>query len=310
MFLITHYRMLRYICFAIFILNVLFASATQLSAVEKLMQEADTSFNEGDYAKALQLYRDIYVINDSIFDDINTTQIEDLRRTYFIDDLSIEREKENLKFLQLWKWAISTLILLLLVGVFYLKWRKKKLLIAQSVMQDAQLKAEQSIKNKSLFLSNMSHEIRTPLNALIGFSSILTDENIDEGLRNQCNTIIKYNAHLLLNLINDVVDVACLDVEKMSFNIARHDVVELSRRIVETLEGIKQTAAEIRFVSSMSELYLMTDDVRLQQLLINIIINATKYTKQGFIELKLETDDQNQAIFTVTDTGTGISKDK
>lgn len=303
-------EMLRYIYLTIFIFNSLLAFSTDTLVMEKLNHDAEVLFEKGDYESASNIYRDINVIADSLFRDINSTQIEDLRRTYFIDDLSLEKEKERLELLLLLKWTVGFIIIILLIGVFYLRWKRKNLLLAQSIMKKSQCKAEKSIKNKSLFLSNMSHEIRTPLNALIGFSSILIEDDIDDSVRDQCNSIIKYNGHLLLNLINDVVDVACLDIEKMTFNMKCHDVVEICSRIIETLNGIKQTSAEMRFISSVDELFIMTDDVRLQQLLINILINATKYTKEGYIELNLTLDNDNQAIFTITDTGSGITPEK
>ena len=93
----------------------------------------------------------------------------------------------------------------------------------------------------------MSHEIRTPLNALSGFSDVLTTPGIDEETRKQCNDIIQLNSRLLLNLVNDVVDISCLDVTNMKFNLKQCNAVNLCEGIIQTLEGIKQTQAEIFF---------------------------------------------------------------
>lgn len=155
----------------------------------------------------------------------------------------------------------------------------------------------------------MSHEIRTPLNALSGFSSILTDNNIDAEMRKQCNDIIQQNSDLLLKLIDDVVDLSSLERGKMQFRFEIHDAVSLCQNVTDTVDKIKQTSASIVFQTSLGKLELYTDEARLQQLLINLLINATKFTTKGRITLTLEKQD-GMALFAVTDTGCGIAPEK
>ncbi len=131
----------------------------------------------------------------------------------------------------------------------------------------------------------MSHEIRTPLNALSGFSAILTEESIDNETKQQCNDIIQQNSELLLKLINDVIDLSSLEIGKMQFKFNECDIVALCRNVIDMVEKIKQTQAEVRFSTSLSSLKLTTDSARLQQVLINLLINATKFTAQGTITL-------------------------
>ena len=156
----------------------------------------------------------------------------------------------------------------------------------------------------------MSHEIRTPLNALSGFSGILTDANIDAATRQQCNEIIQQNSDLLLKLIDDVVDLSSLEIGKMQFHFANNDAVFVCRNVVDTVEKIKQTAASVLFETSLEKLEIYTDEARLQQLLINLLINATKFTTEGSIILSLEKQSEETALFTVTDTGCGIAPEK
>lgn len=177
-------------------------------------------------------------------------------------------------------------------------------------LQKAEKAVEDSIRNKSLFISNMSHEIRTPLNALSGFSDVLTTPGIDDETRKQCNDIIQLNSRLLLNLVNDVVDISCLDVTNMKFNLKQCDAVDLCEGIVQTLEGIKQTQAEIFFKTELPSLEIETDTLRLHQVLINILVNATKFTKEGSITLLLEQNEKGMAQFSITDTGCGIPLEK
>ena len=173
----------------------------------------------------------------------------------------------------------------------------------------AKEKAENADIAKSAFLANMSHEIRTPLNALSGFSAILTEESIDNETKQQCNDIIQQNSELLLKLINDVIDLSSLEIGKMQFKFNECDIVALCRNVIDMVEKIKQTQAEVRFSTSLSSLKLTTDSARLQQVLINLLINATKFTAQGTITLELVKQTEDTALFSVSDTGCGISKE-
>ena len=183
-------------------------------------------------------------------------------------------------------------------------------MLSKRKLQKAEKAVENSIRNKSLFISNMSHEIRTPLNALSGFSDVLTTPGIDEETRKQCNDIIQLNSRLLLNLVNDVVDISCLDVTNMKFNLKQCNAVNLCEGIIQTLEGIKQTQAEIFFRTELPSLEIETDTLRLHQVLINILVNATKFTKEGSIILQLEQNEEGMAQFSITDTGCGIPLEK
>ena len=172
-------------------------------------------------------------------------------------------------------------VVLIIIAIFRIKRTNNRLLQSQQEQEKAKKQAEKSIHTKSLFLSNMSHEIRTPLNALSGFSAILTEESIDNETKQQCNDIIQQNSELLLKLINDVIDLSSLEIGKMQFKFNECDIVALCRNVIDMVEKIKQTQAEVRFSTSLSSLKLTTDSARLQQVLINLLINATKFTAQG-----------------------------
>ena len=180
----------------------------------------------------------------------------------------------------------------------------------ERMLQEAKEKAEESNRLKSAFLANMSHEIRTPLNALSGFSSLLTEEGLDDDTRRQCNEVILQNSELLLKLINDVIDLSSLEFGKIQFSIGRYDVVSICRNVADTVSKIKQTQAEICFTTELESMEIETDDSRLQQVLINLLINATKFTPQGSITLELKKQSEQELLFSVTDTGCGIPKDK
>lgn len=229
-----------------------------------------------------------------------------MREQYSIDELDLQNGMQQKKIWKLVFITILCLVVLLFVGLLYLRRAERKLLFSREELQKAKRLAEESVRNKSVFLSNMSHEIKTPLNALAGFSEILITPGIDDEVRAQCNDVIRLNSDLLLHLVNDVVDVSCLDVANMRFSVVPHEVVALCRNVVEMLRNIKQTSAEMIFETELSALEMETDPCRLQQVLINLLVNATKFTKEGYITLTLRINEAGVPEFMVTDTGCGI----
>ena len=257
----------------------------------------------GKNEEACQAYESLNTLKDSLDTTNYIRQINALHALYQID----KNELDNLnrqKTILYWSWLTISCIVIISI-----KRSNKKLQQSQQELEIARKQEENSIRAKSLFLSNMSHEIRTPLNALSGFSSILTEETIDNETRQQCSDIILQNSELLLKLINDVIDLSNLEVGKMAFNYEQCDAVAICRNVIDMVEKIKQTNAEVRFSSILQSLQLTTDNARLQQLLINLLINATKFTPQGTITLELEKQTEDTALFSVTDTGCGIPKD-
>ena len=219
-----------------------------------------------------------------------------------------QNERNRLLF-----YSIMGCILILsisIASVLYIRKINKRLIASRLKLEKARQIAQNSIRTKSVFLSNMSHEIRTPLNALSGFSAILTDANIDISTRQQCNEIIQQNSDLLLKLIDDVVDLSSLEIGKMQFLFANNNAVAICRNVVDTVEKIKQTSASVLFQTSLENLEIYTDEARLQQLLINLLINATKFTTEGSITLSLEKQSEEVALFAVSDTGCGIAPEK
>lgn len=260
--------------------------------------------------EACHIYQKSNALQDSLDNLSYVRQINELRTNYQIDQMEIENQKERNKMILWGTFAILPLLGLITLLILHVKKENKRLSHSKEELEKAQKYAENSIRTKSLFLSNMSHEIRTPLNALSGFSTILTDDSIDNETRQQCNDIIQQNSELLLKLINDVIDLSSVDVGKLTFNFKKCDAVVICRNVIETVEKIKQTQAEVRFVTDLESLPLVTDDSRLQQLLINLLINATKFTTEGTITLEIQKESDEVALFSVSDTGCGIPLEK
>ena len=289
---------------------LLCSQANQDSKQDSLRKVADQYMKEQQYEKAANLYKELGEKIDADYKEISTHKVKDLRNTYSIDELQLANNQQQNHLLLLALIVLPCLIIITIFGFLYLKRKAKKLMLSKRKLQKAEKAVENSIRNKSLFISNMSHEIRTPLNALSGFSDVLTTPGIDEETRKQCNDIIQLNSRLLLNLVNDVVDISCLDVTNMKFNLKQCNAVNLCKGIIQTLEGIKQTQAEIFFRTELPSLEIETDTLRLHQVLINILVNATKFTKEGSIILQLEQNEEGMAQFSITDTGCGIPSEK
>ena len=175
----------------------------------------------------------------------------------------------------------------------------------------AKEKAENADLSKSAFLANMSHEIRTPLNAITGFAEILASANTEEE-KAQYQEIIKMNADLLMQLVNDILDMSKIEAGTLEFvqttvdvNLLLSDLQQLFQMRVDDAGGNIQIIAE----SSRSSCMIQTDRNRVAQVLSNFAGNAIKFTHKGSIRLGYETRD-TELYFYVKDTGTGIPAEK
>lgn len=205
------------------------------------------------------------------------------------------------------------LTILCTVLFFYAKTRSlsNALQHSQKELIKARDKAEESNKMKTAFLANMSHEIRTPLNAIVGFSDILTtDTSLNEADKIQINDIISKNSQMLLNLINDVLDLARLESGRTKYTTESCDVVELCHDTLATCK-IAARREEITYVldTNMDSCMAILDKQHIRQVLINLMSNAVKFTKSGTITLSIHRVGDHLR-FAVTDTGIGIPKDK
>lgn len=207
------------------------------------------------------------------------------------------------------------LVMGLLVSTsFYLHTKRLKddLERSQVALCDARDRAEESNRLKSAFLANMSHEIRTPLNAIVGFSDVLASGgNSEEDKRNYFK-IIRSNSDLLLRLINDILDLSRLEANKVVLTYEDCNAVQLCKQVLSTVE-VSRSESGNRFVfeTKVESFVLKADIQRLQQVLINLLTNATKFTHDGQITLQFDVDNEKKRVlFAVADTGCGIPKEK
>ena len=175
----------------------------------------------------------------------------------------------------------------------------------------AKEKAENADIAKSAFLANMSHEIRTPLNAITGFAEVMGSANTEKE-KTQYQEIIKMNADLLMQLVNDILDMSKIEAGTLEFvystvdiNLLLSDLQRLFQMRINDAGGKVQIIAE----PSLSSCLIQTDRNRVAQVISNFVGNAIKFTREGNIRIGYEAKD-TELYFYVKDTGTGIPAEK
>lgn len=279
---------------------------------EALLEKADLLVKMGNKEEAYGQYGKVFSYIKTSFEKNYPKEIDRLCTRFQADQLAYQNERDHIVSMRFYLAGIIVSVLFL-IFLLVLGWKKIFRLKRSQMRQEAMKeKAVQAIQRKNMFLSNMSHEVRTPLNAIVGFSAVLTDEDesFDDESRREFSEIIKVNSFQLLKLINDILDFSDFENDNITFNIRTHDAVKLCNEVVETVMASRKLEVEMRFDTDLSVLMLDTDDARLRQVLINLLVNAAKFTEQGSIVLELKMADADTALFSVTDTGCGIPPEK
>ena len=205
--------------------------------------------------------------------------------------------------------AVVIASFVILLGVIFLMhtWFEMQNKIAYTKLK----RIEELSKVRSEFLSRMSHEIRTPLNSIVGFSDVLAVGGNTEEEQQTYYQIIKTNSDLLLRLINDILDLSRLEANRVTLTWEECDVVQLCRQVVASVSVSRQSGNQFLFVSDYESFRMTTDIQRMQQVIINLMSNADKFTRKGQITLEFSVNEETEmAVFSVTDTGCGIPKEK
>ena len=186
---------------------------------------------------------------------------------------------------------------------------------AERRLLEAKYQAEESDRLKTAFLSNMSHEIRTPMNAIVGFSDLLSDEDLTKDDRKDFIAQINQGADDLMRLIDDIIDIAKIEAGQVNVHIAECFIKDLFKELhLMFQQNIMRSGKDhvnlvLKWDWPMTDLAIYTDPFRLKQILVNMLGNAVKFTEEGEIVLGIE-DHPEGIRFYVKDSGIGIREDK
>lgn len=177
----------------------------------------------------------------------------------------------------------------------------------------AKIQAEESSLAKSQFLSTMSHEIRTPLNAVIGLSGLLSDSGLNEKQKEYSHTI-KRSGESLLSIINNILDYSKIESGKLELEESEFNLRELIEMVFDLTASIniKENFELIYRLEDNVPEFIIGDSTRLQQVLLNLVANAIKFTSEGYVLVSVSLNDDDSTIlkFSVKDTGIGIPENR
>ncbi len=180
----------------------------------------------------------------------------------------------------------------------------------EEALMQAKQKAEESDNLKSTFLANMSHEIRTPLNGIIGFATMINNRSLSEEKREKYARYIVSGSKQLLTLISDIIDISKIEAGQLSVVYSLVDLNKLLNELYATIElernRLNKADVKLEIEVGEPELKIVTDEIRLKQVLINLLSNALKFTHKGKIEMGYETQGNDIVRFFVRDSGEGI----
>ncbi|MBP3577880.1 MAG: response regulator [Lachnospiraceae bacterium] len=209
---------------------------------------------------------------------------------------------------------ITCLGLLLIVLGIYMTTENPDALLAEQLAKEKR-RADNANAAKSTFLANMSHEIRTPITAVLGMNELILRESKEKEIKQYARNV-DGAAKSLLSIINDILDISKIEAGKLKVITAEYNVGSVLRDVINMIT-FKANVKELAFIVQVDESLpsgLMGDDIRLRQILVNLLNNAVKYTHKGSVTLKvtrLDSDKEKEAKirFVVQDTGIGIKEE-
>lgn len=181
----------------------------------------------------------------------------------------------------------------------------------QEILEEARIEAQSANKAKSAFLANMSHEIRTPINVMLGMNEMILRESESKEIRQYAKSIERSGGYLI-SLINNILDISRIESGKMEIEEGKYELRQLLDEVMLIAEKqAEQKSLKMNLIFDKTlPAYLIGDVIHIKQILLNLINNAVKYTKEGQIDIKVSKNaEETKLIFEVKDTGIGIKEE-
>ena len=293
-------------------------TAEEINSLSHLAQVSKLKYQwvekKGDNAKALEYYIRNRKFEDSLNNEENTSRIQNLRvdyerqsKQYEINLLENELTHQKLESTRILIAVTFVAIVLLVIWIITLIRGRRQLKKANDEIAEAYQQTKKALEVKTAFMKSMKHEIRTPLNGIMGFSQLLSSMYTADEQAHQMTEVIEKQSMLLAKIIDDILEIADADTVKPKIeNCAIDEIVESS---MATARQVVNADVAFAYKPFSTGVVISTDSHILQTILVKVLDNAAKFTKQGSITV-LTKQIEHGISFIVEDTGSGIPADK
>lgn len=293
-------------------------TAEEINSLRHLAQVSKLKYQwfekKGDNAKALEYYIRNRKFEDSLNNEENTSRIQNLRvdyerqsKQYEINLLENELTHQKLESTRILIAVTFVAIVLLVIWIITLIRGRRQLKKANDEIAEAYQQTKKALEVKTAFMKSMKHEIRTPLNGIMGFSQLLSSMYTADEQAHQMTEVIEKQSMLLAKIIDDILEIADADTVKPKIeNCAIDEIVESS---MATARQVANADVAFAYKPFSTGVVISTDSHILQTILVKVLDNAAKFTKQGSITV-LTKQIEHGISFIVEDTGPGIPADK
>lgn len=283
------------------------------------LQRADILYSAGRYKEAAEMYKQVYHLDDSMNTMQTREQLNEMNTFFQVDELKVKNaEQEDLYskiIVALVILALSVFLIHRYIAARKLKQKNEELARSNAELQQANEKAQESSRMKTAFIRNISHEIRTPLNILNGFTQVLIDQEgqLTESEKANISRRVEENSKRMSELVNTMLEMS----ETRSHTVIERNETASAGHIADDavqLSGIAHTtaptepASPVRFElqkGGADNVLLKTHPFYAMRALRHLLENARKFTRQGYVLLRVTTDGQT-VTFIVEDTGIGV----
>ena len=293
-------------------------TAEEINSLRHMAQVSKLKYQwyekKGDNAKALEYYILNRKFEDSLNNEENTSRIQNLRVDYErqskqneINILENELTRQKLEQTRILIAATFVVMVLLVIWIITLMRGRRQLKKANDDIAEAYQQTKKALEVKTAFMKSMKHEIRTPLNGIMGFSQLLSSMYTADEQARQMTEVIEKQSMLLAKIIDDILEIADADTVKPKIeNCAIDEIVESA---MATTRQVANASVSFDYKPFSKDVVVPTDSHILQKILVKILDNAAKFTKQGSITILTHKIEHGISII-VEDTGPGIPADK